>query len=68
MTKAGSLAPLDGWYLALQWVLNLNDESIREQREKFLARSRATILERRAELCDEMNELDDATNDDLLDT
>lgn len=70
LTKAGSVTPLDGWYLALQWVLNLNAESIREQREKFLARSRATILERRAEPCDETSDLDDNLNDndDLLDT
>lgn len=70
LTKAGSLAPLDGWYLALQWVLNLNDESIREQRETFLARSRATILERRVEPCDDTSDLNDNPNDndDLLDT
>ena len=52
VVKAGSQTPVDGWYLALQWALNLDEESIREQREKFLARTRATVLERRVRPCD----------------
>ena len=51
--KAGSPTPVEGWYLALQWALNLDEESIREQREKVLARTRASLLERRLEPCDE---------------
>lgn len=53
VVKAGCKTPADGWYLALQWALNLDDDSIREQREKFLARTRANLLERRVEPCDE---------------
>ena len=45
--------PVDGWYLALQWALNLDEESIRQQREKFVARTRASLLERRVEPCDD---------------
>ena len=33
--------------------VNLDEESIREQREKFLARTRATVLERRVRPCDQ---------------
>ena len=51
--KAGCNTPADGWYLALEWALNLNEQSIREQREKFLARTSATLLERRVEACDD---------------
>ena len=53
VVKAGSKTPVDGWYLALEWALNLDEESIREQREKVLARTRATVLERRVEPCDD---------------
>lgn len=52
VVKAGCRTPADGWYLALQWALNLDEQSVREQREKRLARTSATLLERRAELCD----------------
>lgn len=51
--KAGSQTPADGWYLALEWVLNLDEESVRKQRERVLARSRANLLERRREPCDD---------------
>ena len=53
LTKAGSQTAVDGWYLALEWTLNLDEESIRQQREKVLARTRANLLERRAEPCDD---------------
>ena len=53
VVKAGCKTPLDGWYVALQWALNLDEESIRERQKQFLARTRATVLERRAEPCDE---------------
>jgi len=53
LTKAGCTTPLDGWYLALQWALSLDEESVHEQREKILARTRANVLERRAEPCDD---------------
>ncbi len=53
VVKANCMTPIDGWYLALQWALNLDDESIRRQREKSLARTRANLLERRIEPCDE---------------
>jgi ParB/RepB/Spo0J family partition protein len=63
VTKAGCKTPVDGWYLALQWALNLDEESAREQQEKFLAQSRATILERRIEPCnDETSDLNDNDN------
>jgi ParB-like chromosome segregation protein Spo0J len=53
ITKAGCKTPLDGWYLALEWALSLDEESVRQQREKVLARTRAHLLERRAEPCDD---------------
>lgn len=53
IAKADCRTPVDGWYLALQWALNLDEESIRRQREKVLARSRADLLERRTEPCDD---------------
>jgi len=53
ITKAGCKAALDGWYLALEWALSLDEESVCQQREKVLARTRAHLLERRAEPCDD---------------
>ena len=53
VVKAQCKTPVDGWYLALQWALNLDEESIRKQRENFMARTRATVLERRIEPCDD---------------
>ncbi len=53
VVKAGSKTPVDGWYLALEWALHLDEESIREQRETILARTRANVLERRVEPCDQ---------------
>jgi ParB/RepB/Spo0J family partition protein len=53
LTKAGSQTALDGWYLAVQWALNLDEESLRQQREKVASRTRASLLERRAEPCDD---------------
>lgn len=54
VVKGESKTPVDGWYLALQWALHLDEESIREQREKALSRIQAAALERRAEPCDEI--------------
>jgi len=51
LTKAGCKTPVDGWYLALKWALNLDEESIRQQRERILARSRANLLRRRVAPC-----------------
>jgi len=53
LTKANCKTPVDGWYLALEWALNLDEESVRRQQEKVLARSRANLLERRIEPCDD---------------
>lgn len=53
VVKAGSQTPVDGWYLAIRWALNLDEESIRQQQEKVLARTRANLLERRAKPCDD---------------
>jgi len=53
LAKAGSRSAVDGWYLALEWALNLDEESVRQQREKVLARARANLLERRVEPCDD---------------
>jgi hypothetical protein len=53
LTKAGCKTPVDGWYLAMEWALNLDEESIRQQRERILARSRANLLRRRVEPCDD---------------
>ena len=54
VVNAASQTPVDGWYLALQWTLRLDEESIRQQREKVLARTCANLLERRAEPCDQI--------------
>ena len=53
LATASSRTAADGWYLALQWALNLDEESIRQQREKIAARTRANLLERRIEPCDD---------------
>jgi len=58
VVKARCNSPADGWYLALEWALHLDEESIREQREKILERTRKTILERRVEPCDEAEQLE----------
>ena len=51
LAKAGSRSAVDGWDLALEWALNLDEESVRQQREKVL-RGPANLLERRVEPCD----------------
>ena len=38
---------------ASQWALNLDEESVRRQRETILSRTRASLLKRRAEPCDD---------------
>jgi len=53
MAKAKCETPLAAWYLALQWVLHLDAQSVEEQREKVLQRTRANILEREVEPCSE---------------
>jgi ParB/RepB/Spo0J family partition protein len=53
VVKADCKTPADGWYSALQWALNLDEESIRRQRENIEARTRVNLLERRAEPCDD---------------
>lgn len=53
LAKAARETAVDGWYLALEWALNLDEESIRQQREKVAARARASLLERRVEPCDD---------------
>ncbi len=63
VVKAGCKTPADGWYTALQWVLNLDEESVREQREKFVARTGAAILDRRAKPCDETRTEDNDDNE-----
>jgi len=42
--RANCQSPADAWYLALQWVLHLDEESIREYRAKRLAQTRAKVL------------------------
>ena len=46
LSAAGCKTPVDSWYLALQWVLHLDEPSVSEQREKVLQRQRKAILER----------------------
>ena len=53
VVKANCKTPADGWYLALEWTLNLDEESIHAQRENVAARTRAKLLERRIEPCDD---------------
>jgi ParB/RepB/Spo0J family partition protein len=59
LVKAGCKTPIDAWHLALRWALNLDEESIRQRREKALARMRANILEREEGPCS-----DETSNDD----
>jgi len=63
VVKADCKTPVDGWYLALEWALHLDEESIREQREKILQRTRVNILERRVGSCDETETSNDDVND-----
>jgi ParB/RepB/Spo0J family partition protein len=49
---SGCQTPVDGWYAALQWALHLDEDSIREQREKIRARTSAALLKKEAESCD----------------
>ena len=63
VVKKECRTPVDGWYLALQWALHLDEESIREQREKTLARIQAAALERRVEPCDETETSTENLND-----
>jgi ParB/RepB/Spo0J family partition protein len=58
LVKAGCGTPIDAWHLALQWALNLDEEGLRQRREKALARMRTNILEREEEPCN------DETSDD----
>jgi len=67
VVKADCKTPADGWYLALQWALNLDEESIRQQREQSLVRTSATVLERREDLCDEST-TSDLNDNDLLES
>ncbi len=53
VVKASSETPVDGWYLALEWALNLDEESVRAQRARIAARTRANLLKRRKEPCDD---------------
>ncbi len=46
LTAAGCKTPVDAWYLALKWVLNLDEESIAQQKERFLRRRKTAVLER----------------------
>lgn len=63
LAAARSRTAVDGWYLALQWALHLDEDSIREQREKTLTRTQATILERRVDLCDDAESGNENLND-----
>lgn len=63
VVKAGCKTPADGWYTALRWVLNLDEESVREQRERFVARIGAALLDRRAKPCDETRTEDNDDNE-----
>jgi ParB/RepB/Spo0J family partition protein len=49
VSTAGCKSPVDAWYLALQWVLHLDEPSVNEQRERVLERQRKAILEREEE-------------------
>jgi ParB/RepB/Spo0J family partition protein len=49
LATAGCKTPLDAWYLALKWVLNLDEESVMWQRERFVQRQKTAVLERMKE-------------------
>jgi ParB-like chromosome segregation protein Spo0J len=56
LTSGNCRTPLDGWCLALQWVLHLDAASINEQRERVAERLRTHALAREAELDNEDDE------------
>jgi ParB/RepB/Spo0J family partition protein len=64
LTKGNCQTPLDAWYSALQWALHLDEDSIREQEKRILARNRTNVLRRRTELCDEMSNPNASLNGD----
>jgi ParB/RepB/Spo0J family partition protein len=41
---AGCTTPLDGWYLALEWVLHLDKESVEQQRTAAIERAQTHLL------------------------
>ena len=43
-TAAGCTTPVDGWYLALQWVLHLDRDSVERQRESAMQRMASQCL------------------------
>jgi len=43
-TAAGCKTPVDGWYLALQWALHLDKESVEQQREAALRRMQTKLF------------------------
>lgn len=49
LTKRNCQTPLEGWRLALQWVLHLDPESVNEQRERVAERLRTHTLRREAD-------------------
>jgi ParB/RepB/Spo0J family partition protein len=49
LARATCVSPVEAWYLALQWVLHLDEKSVNEQREKVLQRQRTAVLKREEE-------------------
>lgn len=45
LTQAQCTTPLSAWYLALQWVLHLDEASVNEQRETYLRCQQQKILQ-----------------------
>jgi len=46
LTGMDCKTPVDAWYLALQWALHLDEESVNEQRERVLQRQQRAVVER----------------------
>jgi len=64
VAQANCRTLIDAWYLALQWVLNLDDASICIRREKMAVQLCAKVLIREDEPCNLTNDNDPDSDDD----
>jgi ParB/RepB/Spo0J family partition protein len=49
LANAGCQVPIDAWYLALQWVLHLDEASVEEDRKRLTQLQQSAVLEREEE-------------------
>lgn len=53
LAAANCTSPVEAWYLALQWALHLDEESVTEQRKKVLRRQTVATLNQERDECEE---------------